>query len=472
MKTGIYTPALIYLTKGTHINCPSSYTANYYLWDNETYVGIFDSKIVEESGFYRICVRHSDKTEISVDESSVLVIDEKPRITKLESNVESLNVVYAGVVESVDNIVVHGKNLIDTSKCIAYGTGSVNANTGAIDTESGTLYIYGMYNLEIGQDYVISKDSSAVFVYFYNADNSYSGSGKHLSIGGSVKFKTFNAEYPKCIIVSLEDATLQQVQLEIGTEPSFYVPFYKQFSSGIRIKDKTLYEKKVLIIGDSISTGDSSLKLYAGEKYGGYNKWVDALIDEGFFNEFLTRNDSIHATGYVARFANRTNDYVSRIKAIKNPETYDFVIINGGYNDWDQKIPLGAAGGDVTAEFIPAVDEFYRYLTANFINARILVTTSVPSFQKDYLRDGNGPHYQHEYADYIAEVAKKYSLPCLNLFYESGFMPFVPEQKNKWTYYAVAEGETEGVNDGVHPNEEWAKNFMAPMIKHFIEQYI
>ncbi len=456
---GIYTPALIYLTKGANIACPSSCYATLYLWAEKSYIGQFGGNVVAESGFYRICVKHIDGSDISVDEAIGLIIEEKPRISKLESNVKSLNTISEDLIEDIGNMLVFGKNLLDTSKCIAYGTGNVNPSTGVIDTESGKNYIYGMYNLEIGQDYVVSKDSSAVFVYFYNENDTYE---KNLSISGAVKFKTFNAEYPKCVIVSLKDATVQHIQLEKGTEPSFYVPFYKQLSPGIRVKDKTLYDKKVLILGDSISTGDSSYAIHGIPKYGGYNKWVDALMADGFFNEYSTRNDSIHATGYVAQFENRGNDYVSRLKAVQNPETYDYVFITGCYNDWQHDVDLVSLKN--------AVDEFYEYLVTHFTQAKILVMNSLKSFRCAF-ENANG-NYQYEYNDYIYEVARKYSFPFFNLYYESGFCPEVPVYRNMWTYYAVAEGETEGVYDGVHPNERWCRYFMAQMIKHFAERYI
>lgn len=271
-KAGIYTPALIYLTKGTNITCPSSYNVNYYLWDNDTYIGMRESNIVAESGFYRICIRHIDGTDIDVNEGSNLILDEKPRIRKLENDVLDLdgNVDDLSLeLKQLQNLFVNGKNLIDTRRCIAYGTGSVDANNGTIDATGGSLYIYGFYDLEVGNDYVISKESSYLYVYFYNADGSYAGASENIAGGALVTYKTFNAKYPKCIIISAKDALTQKIQLELGTVPTSYIPFFFKLNNSLKIEDKTLYEKKVLIIGDSISTGDSSLKLYADEKYGG-----------------------------------------------------------------------------------------------------------------------------------------------------------------------------------------------------------
>lgn len=465
-KKAIYTPALIYLTKGTKITCPSSYALNYYLWDNDTYIGMLESNIVAESGFYRICIRHIDGTDVDVSEGSNLILDEKPRIAKLENEVLDLdgNVDDLSLeLNQLQNFFVNGNNLIDTRKCIAYGTGSVDAYNGTIDATGGSLYIYGYYDLEVGNDYAISKGSSYLYVYFYNADGSYVGNSENITVGASVTYKTFNAKYPKCIIISAKDALIQQIQLELGTDPTSYIPFFTKLSNSLKIADKTLYDKKILIIGDSISTGDSSLKLYADEKYGGYNKWVDALIDEGFFNEFSTRNDSIHATGYVAKVSTFGDcDYVSRLKSIQNPNEYDYVFVTGCYNDWRHDVPLDT--------FKTAVNTFYDYLVNNFTQAKILVSNSLKSFRCGYAN--NNGNYQNEYNDYIKEVARKYSLPFFDLYYDSGFCPEVLVYRNMWTYYSVAEGETEGVHDGVHPNERWCRDFMARMIKHFIEQYI
>lgn len=465
-KTSIYTPTLIYFTNGTIFKIPDTYSIDLYQYDYDSGLFIKACETVDVSGYYRICIRHIDGTNVDVNEGSNLIIDEKPRIAKLENEVLDLdgNIDDLSLeLNQLQNFFLNGKNIIDTRRCIAHGTGSFDTNNGTIDATGGSLYIYGFYDLEVGNDYVISKNATYLYVYFYNADGSYAGENSRVVVGGANAYKTFNAEYPKCIIISAKDALTQQIQLELGTEPTFYIPFFIKLNNSLKIADKTLYDKKVLIIGDSISTGDSSLKLYADEKYGGYNKWVDALIEEGFLNDYQTRNDSIHATGYVAKVSTFGEcDYVSRLKAIQNPNKYDYVFVTGCYNDWRHDVLLDT--------FKSAVDEFFDYLIKNFTQAKILVSNSLKSFRCDY-PNTNG-NYQNEYNDYIKEVARKYSLPFFDLYYDSGFCPEVLAYRNMWTYYAVAEGKTEGVHDGVHPNEEWAKNFMAPMIKHFIERYI
>lgn len=223
-----------------------------------------------------------------------------------------------------------------------------------------------------------------------------------------------------------------------------------------KVSKDSLCDQKVLIIGDSIST----------DYYGEYEKWVTKLIKSGFFNAGKVTNDSIHATGFVARFNDQPNDFITRIEAITNKESYDLVIIFGGINDYLHNIPLGESGGDKTTHFKPAVDYFFEYLTNNFTQAKIVVLSPLRTFQTTQNTEGV---LQTVYADYIKTVAKSYCLPILNLTEESGFYPWVANFRHRWTFTEWAGGD--GVTgDGVHPNEEWEEKRLAPMIKAFLKR--
>jgi hypothetical protein len=218
-------------------------------------------------------------------------------------------------------------------------------------------------------------------------------------------------------------------------------------------------DKKVLVIGDSIST----------DIYGNYKKWVSHLIDEGFFSAENTTNDSIHATGFVARLSGGENDFITRIKAIENKADYDLVIVFGGVNDYIQNIPFGESGGDEAQYFIPAVDYFFDYLVNNFTQARICVISPLRMFRNNANTAGKT---QTEYADYIKQVAKNYSLPLLNATDESGFCPYIQAFKEKWTRFYVDSSYPDGIYDGLHPTEEYERKYLAPYIKSFIARYI
>lgn len=214
---------------------------------------------------------------------------------------------------------------------------------------------------------------------------------------------------------------------------------------------------KVLVIGDSISA----------DYYGSYTKWVSVLIEEGFFPANTT-NDSIHATGFVAEYTAEgdvDNNFLQRIEAVAEKDSYDLVVVFGGINDYIQNIPLGESGGDRTANFVPAVDHFLEYLVNNFTQARIVVLTPLRTYN---IYANSQGHYQTEYADYIRETAKKYCLPVLDLTRESGFCPFMEVFKNRWTL--IPEGYEDA--DGVHPNQEYQKKFLAPMIRGFLQKLV
>ena len=216
----------------------------------------------------------------------------------------------------------------------------------------------------------------------------------------------------------------------------------------------TYKDKKVIVFGDSISA----------DAYGSYTKWVTMLIEEGFFPTD-TVNSSQHATGFVARYNNIANDYISRIEAVEDSGEYDLVVVFGGINDFIRSIPMGESSGDILSDFIPAVDHFFSYLVNNFVNARIVVFTPLHTFATWANTVGNK---QEVYADYIKSVAKKYHLPILDLTNESGFYPDVPAFSRRWTLMPAGYD----VTDGVHPTEEYQRKFLMPMIKGFLRNLI
>lgn len=228
-----------------------------------------------------------------------------------------------------------------------------------------------------------------------------------------------------------------------------------------KLKRGKYYNKKVLVMGDSISV----------DYYGNYPKWVTVLINEGYFPKDTT-NSSIHATGFVAKYTaedpNADNDFITRIEAIQNKDEFDLVVVFGGINDFIQAIPMESENGDETTHFKPAVDYFFDYLVKNFTQARIVVLSPLRTNHK---YPNTAGHKQEEYTSYIREVAKSYCFPVLNLTEESGFCPFIAEFSNRWTYTGWG-GEENTKGDGVHPNVEYEEKFLAPMIRNFLDSLI
>lgn len=278
------------------------------------------------------------------------------------------------------------------------------------------------------------------------------------------------ADYGLTAQTALQDITLtlpeNAMYLRFGatTQQNAYTDPSQLFISGtVRAGDdeyvdsvkSAISDSNVLVIGDSIST----------DYYGEYEKWVTALCNVGFFSAGKVDNESIHATGFVARYNDNVTTFLQRINAIENPGKYDLVIVFGGINDFIQNIPFGEAGGDETAYFIPAVDAFFESLTTKFVDARIAVLLPLRTRFNNANTEGKR---ETEYGDYIKTVAEEYSLPVLDLTRQSGFYPYKTAFRDKWTLteYSGGDGVT---GDGVHPNEEYERRFLAPMIRHFLQ---
>lgn len=214
----------------------------------------------------------------------------------------------------------------------------------------------------------------------------------------------------------------------------------------IEVTGKTLIDKKVLVIGDSIST----------DYYGNYEKWVTKLINKNYFAADNVTNDSIHATGFIATYKGG-DDFYTRIQNVTNKDAYDLVIIFGGINDYIQGVPV--------ADFKTAVDTFFSYVVDNFANARICVLSPL---RTNAMWENAAGETQQTYTDYIKTVSKSYCLPTLNLTDESGFCPFIESFKDRWTL--MPDGYD--VTDGVHPTEEYGEKYLAPMIEGFLSSII
>ena len=242
--------------------------------------------------------------------------------------------------------------------------------------------------------------------------------------------------------------------------------------------NKNLMDKKILIFGDSISTGDTSAEIYTGEKYGGYNKWVEALIDDNYIAKHNVRNDSIHATGFVSRVSGE-DDLITRLRNTTDTD-FDLVIVFAGINDAIRANLLEIGFGmdeqgnkqtDILKYFVPAVDTFFAELVEKFVNSRICVVLPLRTFHSHAgpgvgeMWDGT-THLETDYSDYIAKVAKEYCLPVLDATNQSGFAPFNSAFKNRWTL------QVGDVHDGVHPTEEYCKKYLSKYIRGFIDGLI
>jgi hypothetical protein len=322
---------------------------------------------------------------------------------------------------------------LDTIRCTDY-----------IPVEGGkTYYIYGGY---ISQEYFGVYNDSKELIPGWSFDSlnplSTNKSTATITLDSNAAYIRINA-FANKMDAFPADAYISQY-------PS-YLPKTFDFSDLIpRAKGSgTLADKKILVIGDSIST----------DIYGSYKKWVTYLCESGFFSNGNVTNNSYHATGYVAVYTEggvvKKGTFKDRITALGDLTGYDTIITFGGINDWIQSVPF--------ADFTAAVDSYYEYLAEHATQARIAVIA--PLRTALYGTQNSVGKTQKDYSDYIKSAASEYSLPVLNLTDEGGFYPNKSASfRDMWTF--LPDGYT--AHDGVHPTTEWERKHLAPQISWFL----
>lgn len=337
-------------------------------------------------------------------------------------------------------------NLINPDEVVE--NASINRNTGRVEANNNfnaTGYMWLEPNTTYHSRYIFGDN----FFAFYDA-------GKAFVADADVK-RVYTSMWDVDWVVGDTGYYLRAIidkshQAYISSIVDTYMPYGVVTVEDMLDRQDVSNRSKVLVLGDSIST----------DAYGSYKKWVTVLMEQGFLNAD-TVNSSQHASGFVARYNNGENDFISRVTAIENKDSFDMVVVFGGINDYIQSVPMGGGDGEtsITTYFKPAVDHFFEYLIQNFTQARICVL--LPLRTSATWTNSIG-EYQQAYSEYIHTVAKRYCLPVLNLTEESGFCPFIPRFRDMWTLLPTGYD----THDGVHPNEDYEREFLAPMIKDFL----
>lgn len=348
-------------------------------------------------------------------------------------------------------------NILDVAKAIA--NKCINADTGAVvDNLTGYWLASDFIKLNANTRYYCNGIFlNGIFGFYTSKDaNTFVKSPAGVEVHGlsDLNYKKGYIEtgsyeiYFRCSIASeMKDSAYIS---EWGDEYVLHQALPLKDFVHIAAEGSKLKGKKILVIGDSIST----------DYYGSYPKWVTVLMNQHYL-PLDTVNDSIHATGFVADAGTTGNDFLSRLKAIENKSDFDLVIVFGGINDYS----LYKKEENISDTFTNAVDTFFGYMVNNYANSRFGVIKPMLCNRPGEADDADKIRL---YADYIATTAKKYAIPVLNMTDESGFNPFVTQIYERWSLLPSGQD----LHDGIHPNEEFERKFMAPQIKHFIDGLI
>lgn len=198
-------------------------------------------------------------------------------------------------------------------------------------------------------------------------------------------------------------------------------------------------------------------------------KWVafgDSLTDAGTLNgennytNFVSNalgltlvNRGVGGTGYLktsSAFWNRTNTI---------PADTDILTVFGSFNDlFVDNYEVGTINDTGTDTLYGAIKKFLNNCWD--INPSMIIGIITPTPWSGKWR-GDKTHSDKtiKYVETLIDVAKYYSLPCLNLFDNSNLRPW--DSTFNSTYFLNA--------DGTHPNSVAHKKYIAPKVENFIK---
>ncbi|MBC9701409.1 MAG: SGNH/GDSL hydrolase family protein [Leuconostoc sp.] len=183
-----------------------------------------------------------------------------------------------------------------------------------------------------------------------------------------------------------------------------------------------LYGLKWAALGDSITVSSGS----------------GTVTATGYVNLIATRNKmTAYNYGYNGSSITRNpamNGYQFTKRYLPMPDDADIVTVFGGTNDFGNNLPIGIWGDTTDDTLYGAVKILIEGLMVKYPTKRIGFILPLPRVgnigQTGGLKD---------YVAVIHEVCKRYSMPVLDLYNESGFAPDFTPNKNALMY------------DGLHP---------------------
>ncbi|MBQ9731452.1 MAG: hypothetical protein IJV94_05060 [Bacilli bacterium] len=134
----------------------------------------------------------------------------------------------------------------------------------------------------------------------------------------------------------------------------------------------------------------------------------------------------------------------------------DIIGVLGGVNDFNRNLPLGDIDDNDTSTIYGSLHVSMAYLSENYSDSFVFYMTPYKEYFHGVLwSDNNSQGYNLEdVSDAIKEVAEIYDIPVLDLLNEGNFESIMYDEDC----------------DGIHPNQKFITNVMAPQIADFIEE--
>ena len=311
---------------------------------------------------------------------------------------------------------------IEQMEGLEINRGAISRNGNLIDTADANHYTI---QAKKGEKYIISGTYAWNYPGFVFKD-----------INNNVTvYPTFSDsmdKYTNEVIIINEDGELY-INIVYGNK----VTINKK--NGILPKRDILFQKTIYFDGDSITfgAGGKSFAKQIGEKH------LMQFVNKAVSGTTLAIQDG------------KTNSILERVKDID--KNYEFIIIEGGYNDWFQRISIGALTAnydDVLDEktVIGATESICKHIKINFDDSNFLFVLGHRASEV-----GKIDNTFDDYWNAIESALIKWSVNYVDLRKKGGLVAY----NQTWlTKYFGADKSM-----GTHPNELGYKRFYVPYIE-------
>ncbi len=236
------------------------------------------------------------------------------------------------------------------------------------------------------------------------------------------------------------DIVIDKIPLTIKT-----LPLYKTYENTDKRIDRFM-GKRFLCVGDGLTQNQYK----ANSNWTGYlQEWIrpQEIINDGFAGTGIMKSNG-GTQGYYARSNNYPEEWSHSV---------DYVLIMGNIEDYRGGIfteqTLGEYGDDTTGTQYGAVKVYLESLINKFPTAKFGWIVSPPRYYSgvtgEYLY-GKESVFENAVTA-IKDVCGGKSIPVLDLYHESGLMPWISENN---TEYFTTDIENNPTADGVHPNSK------------------
>lgn len=342
------------------------------------------------------------------------------------------------VKNSLENMI---KNCFDDSyvnQSLTFIDGSyVNADGTVLN---GVNYSYASISVAQGDRFKISG------AYYYNLHVYFFVSATNQKSYPSSSGQGYSTDLP---FVAPENGTLyinnpgENYSMEPFVVKAEKLTSYKIANSAINEVgvNNPLYGKSMYSDGDSIAVGAVTGKSY-----------VDFIAQN---NSMSLTKSAVSGTTLTKRNG-RTDSILERVKAMSG--SYDYILLEGGTNDYFVSLPLGALTTGLNATLdestvIGAVESMCKTLVTNYPTAKKLFILTHKLITSAFGYDAN----QTNYWNAIKSALEKWGISYIDFSTTGNYMMY----NSDWLQNYFATGETMGT----HPNELGYKTFYVPLIE-------